>query len=854
VRINGMEALTTAGSADSSGGTNRGRAFDFNVFASDLFNAIIVRKTAEASTEEGSLGATVDLRTARPFDYPGFTLTGSLQSSYNDLAEKFSPRGAAMISNTWKDGTFGALFSVAYAHRETIEEGASTVRWATGNAFAPGFQSAPAGMTLAQVNAAYHPRFPRFDQFKNETDRLGATTSLQWRPTDRTTISLDGLYADFKATREEQYLEAPSFSVGGACTAANTATTCGIADTNVTAATIDSKNTMVSGTFDDVDLRTENRFDELDTKFTQITLSGDHQLTDTIKVDALIGRSVSDHDNPVQTTVIFDQFNVDGYSYDFTSRTPKIGYGTASLTNPSAWVLTQIRERPQKAKNTFNTFKLGATWDAMEALTFSGGYDQKSYKFNTSELRRSNGTTTNQEAVVPAALLAIPTSSYAQIVTLGGTQTVIPNYFVAIDQLKLYDQTAFGGAFRLGPEPSLGNNQTVAEKDTGGFVQADFKTQLGSVGVRGNLGVRYVKTEQSATGFTFVAGAATPINTERTYDDTLPALNLVVEPMENLLFRFGAAKVMARPNLGNLAPGATISVSGANRTITVGNPNLDPFRADTMDLSVEWYPQRGALLSLAMFTKKIDTFVQTLQTIAPFAENPFGLPDSVAIAACGTVPGCSPSASWTFSTPINSPGGDLTGYEANYQQSLDFLPGALSHLGVLLNYTYVKSTIDYRNAAGAVVATADLTNLSRNAYNATLYYEDDRFTARVSAAYRDSYLSRVPGQEAGTDADGYNETLNIDASFQYTLNEHLKLSLEGVNLTDEYSDQFNDTAANRISVYHHTGREILMGVRYTWPWSPTAPRARSASSPWRAASSHRPARSRSATPTPPRPW
>ena len=62
VRINGMEALTTTGGTDSSGGANRGRGFDFNVFASELFNNITVRKTASADVEEGSLGATVDLQ------------------------------------------------------------------------------------------------------------------------------------------------------------------------------------------------------------------------------------------------------------------------------------------------------------------------------------------------------------------------------------------------------------------------------------------------------------------------------------------------------------------------------------------------------------------------------------------------------------------------------------------------------------------------------------------------------------------------------------------------------------------------------------------------------------------------
>ena len=203
--------------------------------------------------------------------------------------------------------------------------------------------------------------------------------------------------------------------------------------------------------------------------------------------------------------MIFDQFNVDGYSYDFSSRTPKIGYGTANLTNPASWVLTQIRERPQKAKNTYNTANIGAEFAANDALTFKAGADYKKYAFTTSELRRSNGTTTNQEAVVPAALLALPTSSFSRVVNLGGTNTVIPDYFTSVNVLSLYDQTAFGGAFRLGSEPSLGNNQAVAEKDTGGFVQADFKIDIGGIPVRGNVGVRQTKTEQSAAGSGFLA-------------------------------------------------------------------------------------------------------------------------------------------------------------------------------------------------------------------------------------------------------------------------------------------------------------------------------------------------------------
>lgn len=830
VRIDGMEAMSTTGSSDAAGGVNRGRAFDFNVFAADLFNSITVNKTAEAATEEGSLGATVDLRTARPFDYRGFTLVVSGQEGYNDLSEKSNPRGAVLISNTWADGTFGALLSVAYNKRDTKDVGTSTVRWATGSAFAPGFRSVTptAGATLAQVNAAYHPRFPRFDDYTSHQERLGVTGALQWRPSDKTLINLDVLYADFKGTREERYLEAPSFSVGGACTAATTANrTCGIAQTDVTAATIDSANTLVKGTFNNVDLRVEDRFDELDTKFQQYTLSGEHEFNDQWKAEFVVGHAKSDFKNPIQTTLTFDQLNVQGYSYDYSlGRVPLLSYGSADLTNPAAWVLTQIRERPQTALNTFDAAQADLHFAPNEAVTVSGGLNYKKYEFVTTELRRSNGTTANQEPVIPAGVAAIPLSSYSQVTTLNtsgldapaGTAVnwLAPNLAVASSVLSLYDQTAFGGAFRLGIEPALGNNNSVGEKDTGGYLEASWKTEVAGMPLRGNVGVRYVKTEQTATGFGFVGGAAATIKVDREYSDTLPSLNLVLEPRENFLIRFAAAKVMARANLGSLTPGVTVNVSGANRTVTAGNPNLDPFRAKAYDLSFEWYFNRDSLISVAFFRKDLDSFVQTRQQISTFSGNAFGIPDSVAVAACGTLSGCdATTTNWTFTVPVNTPGGPVDGFEINYQQAFTFLPGLLSHTGVLLNYTGVKSSIDYVNGAGVVVATNDLTQLSRKAYNATIYYEDDKLSARVSASHRSKYLTRVPGQEAGTDVDGTNGTLNVDASVQYTWNEHLKFTFEGVNLTDEWQDQFNDSA-NRVSFYHHTGREFLVGFRYKY--------------------------------------
>jgi TonB-dependent receptor len=840
VRIDGMEALASTGGADSSGGANRSRSFDFNVFASDLFSAIKVAKTAEAAQEEGSLGATVDLQTGRPFDTPGFKFAASAQAAHNQLSGKTGPRLAALISKTFLDDTIGILVSGAYSKRDTIEEGSSTVRWATNvGSFSPGFQSGPASgsPSLTQLNAAFHPRFPRYDHFDNHSERTGFTASLQWKPTDRTLVTLDGLYADFKATRREYYLEAPSFSTGGACTVANRPTNCGVNDFDVVSATINN-NILTKGTFNDVDLRTENRFDTLDTKFKQVTLNAEHQFNEKLGASLLLGHSNSFHDNPFQTTLSFDKFNIQGYSYDYTDpRHPGLSYGTTDVTDSSGWVLRELRQRKITAENTYDTAKFALKYQINDALRVSGGLDYKKYDFTTTELRRVDaaGSTANVEVFTTAQISMLnglqPLSNYTTIAHLNGKglgiPTGTPTAWLVPDLEKFYqlfnvnDQTSLGGLFKLGTAPALTNNKGVSEEDKGAFVQADFNTAIHDIPVRGNVGVRYVKTAQESSGYAFVGGQTVPIVATRDYTDTLPSLNLVVEPRENFLLRFGAAKVMARAELTQLSPGAAFNVAGSTRAVTAGNPSLDPIRSTNYDVAGEWYFQPGSLLSVALFEKKISTFVQNVTTNQPYANNPFGLPDSAAIAACGnqTTDCNTTSTNWAFTAPVNTPGGKLKGFEVNYQQSFKFLPGLLSHTGVLLNYTSVIAKVNYVNGAGMTVARQNLTNLSPHSYNATLYYEDAKISTRVSAAYRSKYLTAVPGADTTAIApiayQGTNETLNIDASLQYTINPHLKLTFEGVNLTDEFQDQFIGDQ-NLESVYHHTGREFIVGVRYAF--------------------------------------
>ncbi len=792
VRINGMEALSVTGGTDSSGGGNRSRSFDFNTFASELFQSVVIRKTQSASVDEGSLGATVDLRVARPFDYNGFTFAGGAQIGYNDLSEEFNPRLTGLIADQNSDGTFGWLFSVAYSNRSQLEEGHSTVRWQNANNFAA-CTACSSAAELAAVNNAFHPRIPRYGRLVHDQERLGLTGSLQLRPSAVTEISFDALYSRFDATRSEQFLENFAFSRGGSAVPELVGKPAMI----VRDYAIDGNNNLIYGVFDNNDVYAEHRYDELTTTFTQFTLSLTHEFTDRFRVDGMIGHSKSEFDNPVQSTILFTNFDSDGFSYDYrgNSRTPLINWGF-DVNDPTNYVFTEYRDRPNYVNNTYETAQFNAEFDLSDNITLRGGINFKRYEFDTWEGRRDRLLSAAEWVPVTAAMATQVTGFGSGLGMPAGNVTswAIPNIPVVAGMVNLYS---------LPLTPQNGNIRNVQEENLGGFGQVDFRGDLGGMPVRGDLGVRVVRTETSSTGI--ISGVQVTVDNE--YTDTLPSFNLAIEPTSNMVLRFGAAQVMSRPSLGALTPGG--NVSGTAYTVSYGNPFLDPFRANNYDLSAEWYFEDESMFAVALFYKDIDSFVARATETIPFSQT--GLPASAVAAgsplAGDLAGGLDPLMDVTRN--VNGEGGDLRGFEVQWVRPFTFLPGPFDRFGAVLNYTWVDSEVNY-GAAG----TNQLTGLSRNSYNATLYYDDDRLSARVSVNARDPYLTNFPGRN-GNDEEGKNSTFNVDAAVRYQLTDQITLTFDGINLTDEFNDQYADSS-NRVSVYHHTGREFLFGIRYRY--------------------------------------
>ncbi len=826
VRVNGLETVATSTDGASA---NRDRAFDFNVFASELFSSIVVHKTASAELDEGSLGAVVDLNTGNPLGgKSGFTAALSAQGSYNDLSEKVGPRVAGLLSWANDAGTLGFAVSAAYSDQKTLELGNNSVRWAQARFDSvdgtPCWTAPNAGGTYVPstacnaVSLAFHPRIPRYGEIAHDKKRLGITGSIQFAPSDATKISLDGLYSSFKHQRRERWAEVLLRSNERSI--------------NVSDYEIDGDNNLISATLDDAWVRTEHYLRKAKTEFYQVGATWDQDVSDTFRFTLLGGLSKSTASIPLETTIVFDDRDAQDYRYDYSDmKRPLLTFGT-SVTNPANFQLAEIRDRPSEVENKFRTVQLRTEWDISDDFTVKAGgvyrrFDFASIAFTRDTVVCGNGgvdrvlgtlACSPSSAFGPAAVYGFPVNSgLADLFTLGkagqptGTTTewLVANLDATTAFTKLYDRVAAVDA---------GNNRAVREEVKGGYLQFDAKGELGGLRYALNAGVRYVHTDQTSSGL----NSGTAVTVKRSYEDWLPSVNLALFPHDDIIIRAAVADVMTRPTLGNLTPGG--SVDGFNYRINYGNPFLDPFRATSYDLAFEWYFAPQSIFSVALFKKDVASFPVATTASGTFAST--GLPLSV-------IPPSSPGSInpegqlWTITSIGNGEGAKLKGIEVSLQAPFKFLPGFLSNFGGIVNATYVDSDADYTVAGPTInpcvapncafgpnipaTRNGTLFNLSKRAYNGTLYYDDGKFSARASVSYRSRYADANSG--TGNVFEGYGSTINVDASVRYAITDNIEISVEGINLTDEYRYRFTDIDADRNYENNHFGRTFLFGAR-----------------------------------------
>lgn len=778
VQVNGMEAMgTSASPMDAKGSVSRTRGFDFNVFASELFNRIDVNKTYSADQEEGGIGGTVGLYTAKPFDYSGFKSAVSLRGGYNDSSEETDPRIAALVSNTWDK--FGALVSIAYSERHTTEYGTNTTRWRRET----GKTAADASNTALQAELdsgeLWFPRGHRYSLWNNDQKRLGVTAALQFKPNDDLNLTLDIMHAKLENNQDEHHAAVKDNKVVNDLQ---------WVDNN-------GHKEVVYASYENATWRNENSVRYNESTFNQYTLTAEWQLTDTLSMTGLVGTSSSDFDQPrVQKSNIHAKGKVDIIS-DFTQdRFYGLSYSPDfDTTGIDGYEIKDIYLQENYITNDFDTAKVDFTYLTGDTGELSFGANYKKFENSEYQLSQSNAQNSAPQNAGETTLSEDMTSVFTQHPDMQWRQGDLQ---ALLDYYGLTD-------YRLDSSAITRNDKSpVTEETLALYATYGWELTLAGQPLRIHTGLRYFDTEITAAG----VSNGVNIETSRTYSDVLPSLNMVYELNDAMLVRFGASQNITRPSLGSVSYNASVSQTSGDAitSVSMGNPALDPFESTNLDLAYEWYFDEVGYLSAALFHKKIDNFIVSTTTEVVYSS--LGLPESL-LPADKTM-----DSIFYLDRPENLDSSTIKGIELSFSRDLDFLPAPFDNLGVIANYTYSDGDALYRNIYGESGNDQykAFTGLSKNSYNLTVYYEEENWGARVSAAHRSPYIASA-SSTGDQDESGYHATTYLDFSAFYQLTESVKFNLEGINLTDEREELYSDSHDRQYNTTS-SGRTIMAGV------------------------------------------
>lgn len=764
---------------------NSGRDFDFDVFASELFQNVRLYKTQSADQVEGGLAATVDLRTPRPMDFSEAQLVMSGSGQYAELGHnEVQPRAAVLASRRFLDGRLGLLGSAAYSEVTARAEISQGFNWRRlrGVNFNP---AASAGVTVNGVRITDRAglealadnvlvgQIPRIGPEDITRTRTGYTGAVQFDVTDDLRLSLDVLHATLKERTDRVTIDAQMSS--------NPSTLSEI--------TLEDGFIVRKARFESISNRSERYVERVDSEFTHATFDADWRLNDAWRISGRAGWSKAQEDRETYNLI----YAIKGPTFiDMTDPSyPRFGPIGVSHLDVNAYVGDQARDTRNIVDDKVVSGRLDLEWTRAGLLdTVKAGV----------EARRQQRT--QLQSTLVKSFAGIPFRDIATYSVpkdfLEGAPDGTPTRFPSVDREKAL-ALMFPEGTVLAPSPS--GIFDITEKVAAGYLQTQWKAVLFGFPTTVDAGVRVVRTEQISEGFALVGASPQPTRVVRSYTDTLPSAIARIDLRDDLVLRLSGNKAIARPNLSDLAPGGT--VAGNNFTATLGNPRLDPFRTTQFDASLEWYFAKGGLLQVAAFHKDISSFITRVTQSEVL--NGTGLVNNQGVSIDGST--------FLVSRPVNAAGGKLTGIEVGYQQVFAFLPKPLDGFGIVANATFADSSSMVDLGRGP--RKASLQGATEVSYNLIGYYERERFSARVAYSYRgDQVTSYVDWYTAAnlfavqTDA----ARKQVDVSLRYDVSDSVSVTIDGLNiLSEDFYSYTVEPSMNRLR--NEQGSIWMLGVR-----------------------------------------
>lgn len=845
--LNGAPVRTTS---SGSIGTSS-RAFNYDVFPSELFGRVDVYKSPLASLEEGGIGGNVDLQTPRPFDSSERVIRYTVQANYNSQSKKWRPRGSVLVSDTW--GNFGALFGVAYA--ESVNERSGFQSTGSYNTSAlgrrPFYQPAPpsntsgpfqfeldldsplanfGNLTRSQIENAFMPRFYRVYASSAERSRLGFVGSLQYK-SDRFEASIDGIYATLEDEMDEFTFGVPVRStrtVPGSTSAPGTGTNSGIIPLDVR---IDAYNNLY-GTFGNTSILTESFYRNFETKFKYGIARAAYDVTDTMKLSAQASLNESDAWQS-GNRVVANMFGITT-TYD---PTVDITYPTITspvdFTSPANFVSPSLNFDLSREIDKVKSARTVLDWDLLDgerSLSFKLG---ASYVSSTKERSQQNGSAIARALTLPngGTFASNPAGVFQNMDPFiqsgalnNGGNSGYPSQFATFSRSFVMDTLAANESNRQAPV-QLSSAYKAEEIVKSVFLEAAFKIPIAGRELRGNLGMRYSDTSTRIDNYAGVGGVFTPAKRTGGYENFLPSATLAFDITPKLVLRAAAGKTVTRAALNDIAGGIVIPNVFRNE-IVVGNPDLRPQIAMTYDAALEWYFAPGALLSVGVFKKDITDRPTGVMEDIPFAQAGVSASSFSCAAWGGSTDTCSEAALAALtSNPLirrtivlNQDRLELKGLEIAYQQNFTFLPAPFDGLGITSSFTKIEQEQEGFNFILTTGEVFTVQSVPDYTYSVTAFYEKGPLSIRGSYNYR-AKTDFAPQTNTGNDEIGHFAPQGyLDATIAYKINRFIELRVDALNITNENVFLYYENPNNPNNLTHRdnsyfNGRTISFGVR-----------------------------------------
>lgn len=772
-----------------------GRSVSYSLLPSELVDKVVVRKSSEAKLVEGGAVGTVDIVTRNPLNFEkGFSIFGSVGGVYADQPSKTDPQ--ISVLGNWKneDGSFGITVQAFSEERHLRRDGQEILGYEQIGA------NTAAGVAHPDLVGVFFPTMIGSALFEQERKRTGGMFTAQWKPADNFELEANYFRSDMKADNYNR-----NYLIWGARIINGTAGNNGQVPLP---GYVVRNNTLVSANFAPTPGATPSNafgiYDQISrpgskssTEF--FSLSGKWDVSDKLRFSAQAGTSEGHGETPVQDVAEWDVGLNSGGHWRLN------GVGAAD------WGLGNANTGAPGVPNTdyrldwifgFNDIDVEdkEDWGQIDGTYFFDGGLVTSIDFGVRQARHERNL---DQVTAQGPNFALPQDPFNPANWPQG-YTNYPGDFASGIGGNFPRNIWYFSPESLAAFARLANRDPVSrfyylgaygleEKSTAAYGQLNFQGERWTA----NVGLRYVETQEDVTNYvstsatdpaaitTSAFGPYKTVLTKNTYKDWLPSANLKLDITDDVVLRLAASRTLTRPDFSAIAGAVSLSPPAAVNGVgtgTGGNPNLAPILSTNLDATVEWYYGERALFSLGVFSMNIDNYVSLANVRRQYLTIDAQRPNGAMV-------------DYDLTIPVNT-GAKVNGFEIAWEGPIG------DYFGAFANYTYAEGDTD---------DGTPMLGTSENTYNVGLWFENDRFNARVNYTYRSEFYSGLDRASSF-----YQDDIDsVSASFGYKINDHMALSLDAMNLNNPKTKYYAENKDRPRSIYEN-GRQYYLNFRFNY--------------------------------------